>query len=117
MKAIMTNTNGETIDFEVPELEEGVATSGYIDVYNEEELDSPETLEAVESMITSQMEENSMPPMNRAQRRAFMKKFGKTGETISEAIKKFAYVDLIQRLRELNEKKENENYETTTKNS
>lgn len=78
--------------------------------YNEEELDSPETLEAVESMITSQINENSVPKMNRAQRRAMAKQIGKKGReqmgTISETAKKLNYIELIQRLREMNEKNE-----------
>lgn len=80
--------------------------------YNEQELDSPETLEAVESMITSQIEEKSIPHLNRAQRRALAKKAGKKGReqlgTISETARKLNYISLIQKLRELNEKKENE---------
>ena len=56
---------------------------------------------------------------NRAQRRAFAKKLGKSGRakmgTISETAKKLNYINLIQQLRELNEKKENENYEQATK--
>ena len=55
---------------------------------------------------------------NRAQRRAFAKKLGKSGRakmgTISETAKKLNYINLIQQLRELNEKKENENYEQAT---
>ena len=78
--------------------------------YNEEELDSPETLEAVESMIASQIDENSVPKMNRAQRRAMAKRMGKKGreqmETISETAKKLNYIELIQRLREMNKEKE-----------
>lgn len=77
--------------------------------YNEKELDSSETLEAVESMITSQIDENSVPKMNRAQRRTFAKKLGKRGraqaDTISETAKKLNYIELIQKLRELNNKK------------
>ena len=88
--------------------------------YNEKELDSPETLEAVESMITSQVEQNSMPPMNRAQRRALAKKMGKKNreqlDAVGNTAKKLDYIDLIQRLRELNKEKENKNYETTTEN-
>ena len=55
---------------------------------------------------------------NRAQRRAFAKKLGKSGRakmgTISETAKKLTYINLIQKLRELNEEKENENYEQAT---
>ena len=58
---------------------------------------------------------------NRAQRRAFAKKLGKSGRakmgTISETAKKLNYISLIQKLRELNEQKENESYETTTKDN
>lgn len=58
---------------------------------------------------------------NRAQRRAFAKKLGKSGRakmgTISETAKKLTYINLIEKLRKLNEEKENENYETTTENN
>lgn len=118
MNIITTNTDREIIDTNVPDLPEGVATSGYM--YNEEELDSPETLEAVESIITSQINENSIPPMNHAQKRALAKKMGKKSReqlgTIGEAAKKLDYIDLIQKLRELNKKKENIENETVTKN-
>ena len=57
---------------------------------------------------------------NRAQRRAFAKKLGKSGRakmgTISETAKKLTYINLIEKLRKLNDEKENENYETTTEN-
>lgn len=78
--------------------------------YDEQELDSPETLEAVQSMITSQIDENSVPMMNRAQRRTMAKRMGKKGReqigTISETAKKLNYIELIQRLREMNKEKE-----------
>lgn len=78
--------------------------------YDEQELDSPETLEAVQSMITSQIDENSVPMMNRAQRRAMAKRMGKKGReqigTISETAKKLNYIELIQPLREMNKEKE-----------
>lgn len=69
---------------------------------------------------------STQPPMNRAQRRALKKKLGskKYAEmvaeggdvvsAVSETAKKLNYIDLIQKLRALNEKKENENNETTT---
>ena len=61
-------------------------------------------------MITSQINENSVPKMNRAQRRAMAKQMGKKGReqmgTISETAKKLNYIELIQRLREMNEKNE-----------
>ena len=83
--------------------------------YNEEELDSPETLEAVEEMITSSMEEqlSDFSHMNRAQKRAAIKKLSKKERgqfgTISEIARKFTYIDLIQGLRKLNEEKGKEN--------
>lgn len=58
---------------------------------------------------------------NRAERRKFAKKLGKSGRakmgTISETAKKLTYINLIEKLRKLNEEKENENYETTTENN
>ena len=58
---------------------------------------------------------------NRAERRRFAKKLGKSGRekmgTISETAKKLAYINLIEEIRELNKKKEKENYETINENS
>jgi len=80
--------------------------------YNEQELDSPETLEAVEKMITSNIEEKSQPNMNRAQRRALMHKMGKKGREqfglIGETARKLNYIDLIQKIDALNKEKKNE---------
>ena len=57
---------------------------------------------------------NTNTKLNRAQRRALAKKAGKKGKNTAEAVsdtaKKLNYIQLIQKLRELNEKKENENY-------
>ena len=70
-----------------------------------------ETTFAIENQI------NQPQFHNRAERRKFAKKLGKSGRakigTISETAKKLTYINLIQKLRELNEEKENENYETT----
>ena len=59
---------------------------------------------------------NKMPPMNRAQRRALAKKMKKNKDdnkneidVIADTTKKLNYINLIQKLRELNEKKEQEN--------
>ena len=72
-----------------------------------------ETTSAIESKI------NQPQFHNRAERRKFAKKLGKSGRakmgTISETAKKLTYINLIQKLRELNEEKENENYEQATK--
>lgn len=63
-----------------------------------------ETTSAIESKV------NQPQFHNRAERRRFAKKLGKSGrakmETIFETAKKLDYIDLIQRLRELNKKKE-----------
>lgn len=57
---------------------------------------------------------------NRAERRKFAKQLGKSGRakmrTISETAKKLTYINLIEKLRELNAEKENENYEQATEN-
>ena len=79
-----------------------------------------DSLESIEAETTTAIENKSQELQfhNRAQRRAFAKKLGKSGRakmgTISETAKKLNYINLIEQLRELNEKKENENYEDTT---
>ena len=87
----------------------GLTTDG-----NEIDIDSMTTA------IASAMDEKSQiaRPRNRAERRALAKKMGKKGReqfgTISETARKLNYIDLIQKLREMN--KENEN-EDSTQNS
>ena len=87
--------------------------------YNEEQLDSPETLANVEEMIKAAVGERAdyTTHLNRAQRRALMKKGGKTGRrqlsVINETAQKLNYIDLIQELRKLNEEKEKEDNEAT----
>lgn len=82
-----------------------------------------DSLESIEAETTAAIENKSQELQfhNRAQRRAFAKRLGKSGRakigTISETAKKLNYINLIENLRELNEKKENENYEATTKDS
>ena len=91
-----------------------------------------DTVEEVLSNIQEKTLEkirSTQPPMNRAQRRALKKKLGskKYAEmvaeggdvvsAVSETAKKLNYIDLIQKLRTLNEKKENENNETTTEDN
>lgn len=77
-------------------------------------------VDSMTTAISSNIDENSQiaRPRNRAERRALAKKLGKKGReqfgTISETAKKLNYIDLIQKLREMN--KENEN-EDTTQNS
>lgn len=78
-----------------------------------------ENLESIEAETTAAIEKKTeqLQFHNRAERRKFAKRLGKAGRakmgTISETAKKLNYIKLIEQLRELNEKKENENYEAT----
>lgn len=69
-----------------------------------------DSLESIENETTTAIENKSQELQfhNRAQRRAFAKKLGKSGRakmgTISETAKKLTYINLIQDLRKLNEK-------------
>ena len=65
--------------------------------------------------FTQEKIREQMPPMNRAQRRAWEKKQRRnkkrtksTAEQITDTAEKLNYIDLIQKLRVLNEKKEKE---------
>lgn len=146
----ITNSDEEKIETEVPELSEGITTSGYItpidigtkpydectaaetacisssvypvknfkmdlaassvltDLYNETLDNSSKITKAV----TEKIEEKIQQPQfhNRAERRAFAKKLEKIGRaqfgTIYETAKKLNYIELIQRLREMNKEKE-----------
>ena len=97
-----------------------------------QEIDAPTEEEILENINKRTIEyiRSKQPPMNRAQRRALKKKMGakkyaqvqaENGDVVSavsETAAKLRYIDLIQRLRELNAKKENEeNGETTTENN
>ena len=87
-----------------------------------------EMLKNIEDKTLQRIREKQ-PPMNRAQRRALKKKLGakkyaemvgENGdvvEAVTETAKKLNYIDLIQKLRKLNEEKENENGETTIENN
>ena len=87
-----------------------------------------EMLKNIEDKTLQHIREKQ-PPMNRAQRRALKKKLGakkyaemvgENGdvvEAVTETAKKLNYIDLIQKLRKLNEEKENENGETTIENN
>lgn len=82
-----------------------------------------DNIEEIVEETTSAIENQINQPQfhNRAERRKFAKKLGKSGRakigTISETAKKLTYINLIQKLRELNKEKENENYETTIENN
>ena len=87
-----------------------------------DEVLATNNIEEIVEETTSAIENKIQQPQfhNRAERRAFAKKLGKASRaqfgSISETAKKLNYINLIQQLRELNEKKENENYEQATEN-
>ena len=76
-----------------------------------DEVLATDNIEEIVEETTSAIENKIQQPQfhNRAERRAFAKKLGKTGRaqfgSISETAKKLNYINLIQQLRELNEKK------------
>ena len=87
-------------------------------IENENNNDTIESITtSIGENIDSKMAEN--PPLNRAQRRALMHKKGKKGrkqmDLVSETAKKLDYIELIQKLRALNEKKEQEENGETEK--
>jgi len=81
-----------------------------------------EILKKIEEYTLQRINQN-MPQLNRAQRRALAKSNkGKKKKSnpvvaVSETAKKINYIDLIQRLRDLNEKRENEEYEDVNENN
>ena len=83
---------------------------------NEQTYFLPEAKEMVDKALKERA--SRAAPKNRAQRRALMKKIGKKNyediNIITETATKLDYIDLIQKFRELNKKKENEIYEQTT---
>lgn len=78
---------------------------------NDESID----IDSITDTISSQLK-TAVKPKNRKQRRALQKRLGKKGreqqDVITETALKFNYIDLIQKLKNLNEKKENEKNET-----
>jgi len=98
----------------------------------EEQIGAPTEEEILKKIEQKTIEKinSTRVPMNRAQRRALKKKVGskkyaemcaESGDivnAVSETARKLNYIDLIQKLRTLNEKKENEeNGETTIENN
>ena len=94
----------------------------------EQEVGAPTDYEVLQNIEEKSLEKirKTQVPMNRAQRRALKKKVGSKKyaemvangdvvETVSETAKKLNYIDLIQKLRKLNEEKEN--VETITENN
>ena len=87
----------------------------------EQEVGAPTDYEVLKNIEEKTIEKirKTQVPMNRAQRRALKKKVGAKKyaemvangdvvETISDTAKKLNYIDLIQKLRKLNEEKEKE---------
>lgn len=100
----------------------------------EEQVGAPTEEEILKKIQDKTIEKinSTRVPMNRAQRRALKKKVGakkyaemvnESGDVVgavSETAKKLNYIDLIQKLRKLNEEKEKEieeNGETTTEDN
>ena len=94
----------------------------------EQEVGAPTDYEVLQNIEEKTLEKirKTQVPMNRARRRALKKKVGSKKyaemvangdvvETVSETAKKLNYIDLIQKLRKLNEEKEN--VETITENN
>ena len=80
-----------------------------------------EILNKITEFTTKKIKANTTP-LNRAQRRALAKKVGKKNRedinTIANTAEKLNYIDLIQKLRKLNEKREREeNGEAATENN
>lgn len=87
----------------------------------EQEVGAPTDYEVLKNIEEKTLEKirKTQVPMNRAQRRALKKKVGAKKyaemvangdvvEAITDTAKKLNYIDLIQKLRKLNEEKENE---------
>lgn len=74
-------------------------------------IENAQTLEEVTDEVKKTI--NPQRPMNRAQRRAAAKRAGKKGrakiDLVTETATHLNYIDLIQKLRNLNERKEEEN--------
>lgn len=74
-------------------------------------IESAQTLEEVTDEVKKTI--NPQRPMNRAQRRAAAKRAGRKGrakiDLVTETATYLNYIDLIQKLRKLNERKEEEN--------
>ena len=75
----------------------------------------------ITSYIAQQIKSKNKIVLNRKQKRKLMKKAGKQGRdqlnTISDTSTKFGYIDLIQKLRKLNEQKEKEENDNAIENN
>lgn len=76
-------------------------------------IENAKTIEEVTKEVAASASVEPRRHMNRAQRRAAAKRVGKKGraqiDAVTETATKLNYIDLIQKLRELNKKKEEEN--------
>lgn len=83
-----------------------------VNATNDQIYFTPDAKEQIEAALKARQLKG---PQNRKERRALMKKMGKKNYNefmaISETAAKLDYIDLIQKLRELNKKKKNEVYE------
>lgn len=76
-------------------------------------MNEDETLNLITQSASAEIDnKTNIRLRNRKERRAIQKQLGKKNrnkiDAISEIARKLDYIDLIQKLRELNEKKENE---------
>ena len=112
---------------ETPTKEELIKRYAEIQQLSIEEANEQVGAETIEEVLknienkTIEKINSTRVPLNRAQRRALKKKVGakryaemvtESGDVVSavsETAKKLNYIDLIQKLRKLNEKKEKEN--------
>ena len=80
-----------------------------------------EVMNKITSYIAQQIKSKSKIVLNRKQKRKLMKKAGKQGRnqfnTISDTSTKLGYIDLIQKLRKLNEQKEKEENDNAIENN
>ena len=115
---------------ETPTKEELIKRYAEVQQITEQEANEQVGADTIEEVLknieqkTLEKIRSKQPPMNRAQRRALKKKLGTRKyaemvanggdavEAVTETAKKLNYIDLIQKLRKLNEEKE-KNGETT----
>ena len=133
MSVSSNNYHKEHIDTSInekPTTEQLIKRFAEVNGISEEEAKQIVTADSEEEVLqkiekyTLDNIRNKMPPMNRAQRRALAKKMKKNKDSnkneidvIADTTKKLNYIDLIQKLRELNEKKERENNEDVIENN
>ena len=98
---------------DAPLVEKPVTTDGET---SEDIVFVPDIKERIKAALD---ERANSGPRNRAERRALRKKLGKKGraeyDVIANTAAKLTYIDLIEKLRELNNKKENMDNEQATK--